>query len=247
MTRPALFEEIKTRRVFEEICEQIRDRLAAGTLKPGDKLPAERDLATEFKVGRPAVREALRTLEQAGVLEFQKGTKGGAFIRDGNPSMLTQSLHDLLLVGRVSVENLAEARSLICGLVIEVACIRATEADFIAIEENISSIEASVDLYQRAEQGVLFFSLIAEATHNEVLVILINSLSDILRYIIDKTGRTARPELVPLRREILKSMRMRDPKKSKQSLEKYMESLNRGILRVKSDTTAKVKAVKRTA
>lgn len=247
MTIPILFEEIKTRRVFEEICEQIRDRLAQGVLRPGDKLPAERDLAIEFNVGRPAVREALRTLEQAGVLEFQKGTKGGAFIRDGNPSMLTQSLHDLLLVGRVSVENLAEARSLISGVVIELACTRATETDFMAIEENIAAIEASTDLYQRAERGVQFFRLIAESTHNEVLVILTNSLSDILRYIIDKTGRSARPELVPLRRDILKSMRMRDPKKSKQSLEKYMEALNRNILLEKSRGATTAKAVKNAA
>jgi len=247
MTSSTIFAEIKTRRVFEEICEQIRDRLAEGTLKPGDKLPAERELAAEFKVGRPAVREALRTLEQAGVLEFQKGTKGGAFIRGGNPAMLTQSLHDLLLVGRVSVENLAEARSLICGVVIELACVRATEEDFLAIEENIASIDASTDLYERAEQGVLFFRLIAESTKNEVLVILINALSDILRYIIDKTGRTARPELVPLRRAILKSMRMRDPKKSKKSLEEYMDALNRSIMRNTDSGISKTKAAKRAA
>jgi len=220
------FFEVRTRRVFEEICEQIRDRLEQGALKPGDKLPAERELAAEFKVGRPAVREALRTLEQAGVLEFQKGTKGGAFIRDGNPAMLTQSLHDLLLVGRVSVKNLAEARGLICGAIVELACLRGTEADFKEIEANIFAIESSKDLYERAEEGVRFFRLIAEATHNEVLVILINSLSDLLRLIMDKTGRSARPELIPLRHDLLKCMRMRDPARTRKSLEIYMDTLH---------------------
>ncbi|WP_198161318.1 FadR/GntR family transcriptional regulator, partial [Variovorax sp. WDL1] len=76
-TTPQLsFQEVKTRRVFEEICAQIRKRLASGVLKPGDKLPAERDLAVEFKVSRPAVREALRTLEISGVVSLQKGVKG---------------------------------------------------------------------------------------------------------------------------------------------------------------------------
>lgn len=230
MTKAPYFEEIKTRRVFEEICEQIRDRLEQGILKPGDKLPAERDLAAEFKVGRPAVREALRTLEQAGVLEFQKGTKGGAFIRDGNPAMLTQSLHDLLLVGRVSVENLAEARSLICGVVVEVACRRGTDADFDEIEKNIQAIEAADDLYQRGEEGVRFFRLVAEATHNEVLVILTNALSDILRSLMDKNGRTARPELVPLRRDLLNRMRTRDVESTRKSLARYMTELHAPLL-----------------
>lgn len=225
----SFFQEIKTRRVFEEICEQIRDRLAEGRLKPGDKLPPERDLAAELKVGRPAVREALRTLEQAGVLEFQMGTKGGAFIRDGNPFTITQSLHDLLLVGRVSVDSLAEARRLISESVIKIACVRGTEDDFTAIEENISAIENASDLYQRGEEGVHFFRLIAEATRNEVLIILVNSLSDILRYQLDKMGRVARPELVPLRREILKYMRARSPEKAEKSLQKYMETLHAGL------------------
>jgi hypothetical protein len=57
------FEPLRTRRVFEEICEQIRRDMAAGRLRPGDKLPAERVLAQMFKVGRNAVREALRSLE----------------------------------------------------------------------------------------------------------------------------------------------------------------------------------------
>lgn len=181
-------------------------------------------------MGRPAVREALRTLEQAGVLEFQKGTKGGAFIRDGNPAMLTQSLHDLLLVGRVSVENLAEARSLICGVVVEVACRRGTDADFDEIEQNIRAIESAGDLYQRGEEGVRFFRLIAEATHNEVLVILTNALSDILRSIMDKNGRTARPELVPLRRNLLKRMRARDIEGARKSLTQYMGELHAPLL-----------------
>src|SRR5438067_840561 len=119
MTQDLNFQQIKTRRVFEEICEQIRNRLASGALKPGDKLPAERDLAIEFKVSRPAVREALRTLEISGVVSLRKGVKGGAFIRDGNPAMLTQSLQDLMFLGSVSLKSLAEARVLINEVVIK--------------------------------------------------------------------------------------------------------------------------------
>ena len=223
------FQQVKTRRVFEEICEQIRQRLATGVLKPGDKLPAERDLALEFKVSRPAVREALRTLEISGVVSLQKGVKGGAFIRDGNPALLTQSLQDLMFLGRVSLRSLAEARVLINGVVIRLACERATEEDFQDIEDNIDFIESSDDIEHRADAGVLFFRLIARATRNEVLMMLVDSLSDIIRYVIDKTGRVARPELVVVRRRVLKAMRARDADAAAKALNEYMAVVHSGM------------------
>ncbi len=93
------FSKVRRRRVFEEICDQIRRKLARGEFRPGDKLPTERELAAEFSVGRPAVREALRTLESSGVLVLKKGLKGGAFVREGDPTVVTQSIHDLLNLG----------------------------------------------------------------------------------------------------------------------------------------------------
>lgn len=228
-TQDLTFQQIKTRRVFEEICEQIRNRLSSGALKPGDKLPAERDLAVEFKVSRPAVREALRTLEISGVVSLQKGVKGGAFIRDGNPAMLTQSLQDLMLLGRVSLRSLAEARVLINGVVTKLACERATEDDFQAIEDNINFIESSDNILHRADAGVMFFRLIARATRNEVLMMLVDSLSDIIRVVIDRTGRIARPELVAVRRRILKAMRARDANAATQAMNEYLGVVHRGM------------------
>src|SRR5260221_2809885 len=80
---PVEFRPIRTRRAFEEICERIREQLALGVLKPGDKLPRERDLAEQFGVSRNVLREALRSLEMAGPLRLRKGGKGGAVIRRG--------------------------------------------------------------------------------------------------------------------------------------------------------------------
>lgn len=229
ITQDLAFQQIKTRRVFEEICEQIRHRLGSGVLKPGDKLPAERDLAVEFKVSRPAVREALRTLEISGVVSLRKGVKGGAFICDGNPAMLTQSLQDLMFLGSVSLRSLAEARVLINSVVIKLACERATEDDFRAIEENIDFIESSEDLVHRANAGVLFFRLIARATRNEVLMMLVDSLGDIIRVVIDRTGRVARPELVSVRRRILEAMRARDIEAATKGVDEYLDVVHAGI------------------
>lgn len=221
-TRRLDFQQVRTRRVFEEICDQIRQLLNAGTLRPGDRLPAERDLALEFGVSRPAVREALRTLEISGVVSLQKGVKGGAYVRDGNPALLTQTLQDLVSLGRVSLRSLVEARALILDTVMRLACERASEEDFRKIEENISYIESSHDLDHRAAAGATFFRLIAEATRNEVLVMLVDSLGDIVRYVINRIGRKAWPELVEVRRRILAAMRKRNPGVAIKAIHEYL-------------------------
>src|SRR5262249_58204045 len=88
MPGPVKFRPIHTRGAFEEICERIREQLALGMLKPGDKLPPERDLAQQLGVSRNVLREALRSLEMAGVLRLLKGVKGGAFIQEGDTSRM---------------------------------------------------------------------------------------------------------------------------------------------------------------
>ena len=62
------FKPIKTQRAFEAVCDQVRQMVADGTLKAGDKLPAERELAVRFQISRNAVREALRSLEMSGII-----------------------------------------------------------------------------------------------------------------------------------------------------------------------------------
>ena len=108
--------------MFEEICEQVRREMAAGSLRPGDKLPPERELALKLGVSRAAVREALRSLEIAGVVGLHKGAHGGAFILKGDPDIVTRSIRDMFHLGRVSLDNLTEARTLVMQMAIALVC-----------------------------------------------------------------------------------------------------------------------------
>lgn len=229
------FERVRTQRVFEGVCNQIRMQLADGRLKPGDKLPAERHLAVEFGVGRQAVREALRTMEISGVIELRKGVKGGAFVKEGSPAMLTKSLQDLVVLGQISKRSLAEARMLIHGLVVRLACERGKKADFDAIEQNIQQIEDFAnagDLARRAEAAVDFFRLITKATKNDVLVVLVDSLGEILRHmVLEQQPLRYRPELIPVRWEILEHLRARNADKAAASMEYYLSIVHRSVLR----------------
>ena len=77
-----LFVPIQSLRTFEEVSSRIKELIFNGTLKPGDKLPPETQLAQEFNVGRQTIREALRLLELSGFIKIQKGGGGGSFIAD---------------------------------------------------------------------------------------------------------------------------------------------------------------------
>jgi GntR family transcriptional regulator, transcriptional repressor for pyruvate dehydrogenase complex len=228
------FDRIKTSRVFEEVCEQIKLKLSAGDLRPGDRLPAERDLAVEFGVGRPAVREALRSLEISGIVETRKGVKGGAFVREGNPAMVTQSLRDLVMLGHITPGSLAEARGMILQLVVRLACERGEEEDFAAIEKNIDEIKRLADerdLVGRAEAAVEFFRLIAKATRNDVMVVLVESLGAIIRYfVVERQKPQYHPELIPIRLNILKYMRAKNTAKALAEVERYLEIVHKNVL-----------------
>src|SRR4051812_49580291 len=77
------FDPVSTRRTFEEAVEQIAEQIKAGDLHAGDRLPSERELAAQMRISRPTLREAIKTLVEAGVLEVRRGEAGGDFVAPG--------------------------------------------------------------------------------------------------------------------------------------------------------------------
>jgi len=219
------FSKVKRRRVFEEICDQIRRKLARGEFRPGDKLPTERELAAEFSVGRPAVREALRTLESSGVLILKKGLKGGAFVREGDPTVVTQSIHDLLNLGHISMRDLMEARIVLTGSVLKLACERGTTKEFDAVERSIDvseHLEIYGELEERLAAGTEFFRLIAVAAHNDALLLLVDSLGIIVRRMVLQI-RPQTTASIESRRAILAAMRQRDAEAAQRHLDGFFK------------------------
>ena len=104
------FRRVQVARAFEDIARQIREELLQGRLRPGDRLPAERELAVQFGVSRNTLREALRSLEIAGLITLRKGAAGGAFINDTNGDTVVTSIKDMFSLGAVTTEQITQAR-----------------------------------------------------------------------------------------------------------------------------------------
>lgn len=230
---PASFAPIRTPRAFEAICDRIRGQIAEGQLRPGDKLPAERDLAQQFGVGRNALREALRSLEIAGVVRLQKGVKGGAFITAGDPRRMDVVVGDMLSLGSISVDELAEARLHMQDLVVRLACERAQAADFEAIARNIDRTAALTrdgDYLGRVECSREFYALLAAAAHNQVLSMLAHSITEILmRFVYARVaaGGPPQPRLVEKRRAFLSALEARDAGAATKLMRTHLASVHR--------------------
>jgi DNA-binding FadR family transcriptional regulator len=124
-----MFRKAKQNRIFQDVVDQIQEAIVEGRLKAGDQLPAERKLQEEFNVSRGTLREALRVLEQKGLIEIRTGVAGGSVIRGITTEQVSESLALLIRYQKVPLSKLAEFREGIEGIVAVMAAERATERD----------------------------------------------------------------------------------------------------------------------
>jgi len=137
-----MFKKAKQSRVFQDVVEQIQDAILNGKLTPGTKLPPERELKDMFTTSRGTLREALRVLEQKGLIEIKLGVSGGAIVKRIDAEPIVESLALLIRSGGVSLEHLAEFRIKIEGSLVELAATRATKEDIKELESIYQQAKA---------------------------------------------------------------------------------------------------------
>lgn len=209
-----MFAPVKARRIFEEVVAQIREQIMSGQLKPGDKLPAERDLALQFNVSRNAVREALRVLEIAGTVKLRKGVSGGAFITASDPKVIAASLQDMLHLGHITAQQLTEARIWIESVITRIVCQTGTAEDFDRLDANIARARKLLQQgrdRERVEANIEFHNVMAQATRNPVLILNMAMLMDIMRYFASRIDPGDGQVIYESRQRLMKHLRSRDP------------------------------------
>src|SRR5205807_7912349 len=170
-----VYKAVRTSRLYEQIVQQIEESILKGALKPGDQLPAERELAQNFGVSRTAVREAVKTLREKGLVEAYSGR--GTFITNGTSQAMRQSL-DLMfkMAEPEGYVHLAEVRAI---LEPEIAALAATRID----EQYLDSMREAVAVMDRMprdadsfiEADLDFHLSLAEAAGNPLILALIDS------------------------------------------------------------------------
>ena len=171
----------QTPKLADTIVAELEQMIADGTLQPGQKLLPERELAVQFRVSRPSLREAIQRLEAKGLLYRRQG--GGTFVKQAVSQPLLDPLLDLLLDNPEVQFDLLEFRHVLEGVAAYYAALRGTEADFERIRKAQLYIEVAQqqgDLATEARAVTDFYLAMMEASHNAVLLHLVRALSELL-------------------------------------------------------------------
>ncbi|MES1975612.1 MAG: FCD domain-containing protein [Pseudomonadota bacterium] len=203
-------EDSSARRLFEDIANLIRHRIEIGDLKEGDKLPTERELASSLGYSRNTVREALRALEHAGLLEQRPGVLGGAFVRSSGAEVIRTAFEDLVRLKSIRPVDLIEVRMVIGREMVRLASERMDADDLEALEENFRQMEAAAqaeDQPLRVSHSLAFHKLLARASRNPVLIIITDVLTGITMEFVRNIGPAANTFAVESQRRMLDDLR----------------------------------------
>ncbi len=227
------FKPVRSARAFEEIAQQIRDELSAGSLTVGDRLPSERALSEQFGVSRNTLREALRSLEYAGLVRFQKGATGGAFIAERSDKAIATGLMDLYNIGAIRPAHLTEARIWLEAIVVREACQRITRAEIEALNRNIDEAEQADrqgDFRLSAAIHIEFHNILAKITDNPIIMIVMNSVLEVLAHYISKLGYYENKFVIRSRRRFMKFLVEGDANGAVAEMETSLKRLQRNYL-----------------
>ena len=171
---------IQSNKIFEQIAEQIEQRILSGELRSGDRLPTERELSEQFHASRTAVREAMKTLAQRGLVDMRPGR--GTIVIDGTSQAMRNSLGLMMRVGQAgSSANLVEVREIIEPGIAALAAIRATDEHIAVMREAVRVMDANLNeanAYIAADND--FHRALAKGTQNELILTLVDSIVDLL-------------------------------------------------------------------
>jgi DNA-binding FadR family transcriptional regulator len=186
---------VRRRRAFEEVVDQIEEQIAAGRLRPGDRLPGERHLAATLGVSRPSVREAMRVLEAMGVLVANTGSgpDAGAILTDTPGPALAGVLRLHVGLTNFAVDDVVEARALIERWAVEAAARRRRPRDVARLRSIVDRMDdpsAGLDEFRALDTEL--HVAIAEVAGNAVVATLMRALRDTVarqqRDAVDRLG-----------------------------------------------------------
>jgi len=226
-----VFKEITPVRLYENVIEQIMDLIKSNELKPGDKLPPERELAEKLSISRGSLREAFRVLESKGLIKSKPG--GGRSIREIRKNGHNNTENIILSLEKSSILELLEAREIFEVKIVELAARRATAEDIELIEEALDKMnKEEISNDKKIESDTEFHLTIARASRNFVFVNIMQLHLDLLKETREKTWK------IPGRREeqqeehqaIFQAIEEHNGKKANEAMLRHLRSIRKVVV-----------------
>jgi DNA-binding FadR family transcriptional regulator len=195
------FRAARQNRIFQDIVDQIQEAILGGQYQAGDVLPSERELRETFQTSRGTLREALRVLEQKGLIEIRLGVSGGAFVKGSISEPMAESLSLMLRYRKISLLHLNEFREDVEGIVTGRAAERAEESD---IEKLDALLAQAAKIVADGKERWLEFLEIDKQFHQEIAQISRNPIYIFMHNVIHSNIQSYYDEFLPPSEEILR-------------------------------------------
>jgi GntR family transcriptional repressor for pyruvate dehydrogenase complex len=206
-----------------QVVDHVRSLIAKGEVKPGDRLPPERDLARQLKISRSSLRAGIGFLSAMGVLKSRHGA--GTFVSSGPPALDSSSLSVLGALHGFLPWQMFEARLVIESSVASLAAERATDEHIAELAEEVTEMYASIDdPHEYLIHDVRFHRTVARASGNPILGALMETITANLYEHRSKTvvNSVDIKESAEMHREIYRSIRSHNPLKARQAMEQHL-------------------------
>ncbi len=214
----ARFQQVEPVRLYQRIVEQVEDAIADGSLKPGERLPSERELVTQFGASRPTVREALRVLESNGVVRSRPGDPHGPEILPFSSLGLAKQMTRLTRVDQMTIGDLVAFRMILDGSANMLAARLRTEEELAAMDDTVVAMEAAIarGFDEFSEADVAFHDAVARASRSALIQVCNEVVRGVVLSLISDKVTRARNSKALMReslrhhREVLDAIRAGD-------------------------------------
>jgi GntR family transcriptional repressor for pyruvate dehydrogenase complex len=228
--------QVRKTKVYHEIVDQIQELIAAGRIKPGDRLPPERELAELFKASRNSVRDAIRVLEQMGLIESRQGD--GTYVRSVSAEELAEPLALMLLQSRTQMRELWEVRRVLEPALAGFAAARITDEELDELDMVLETQRRKVEAgFIPLEEDTAFHNGIAEAARNTVMLRALDTLVDLLRQSRERSLQQHDRPAYSLagHRRILAALHRRDPEGARSEMLRHLHDIEERVFSTAED------------
>jgi GntR family transcriptional repressor for pyruvate dehydrogenase complex len=226
------FNRIRNSKVSGNIVSQIKNRIVDGTYKPGDKLPPEKELLEIFAVSRSSLREALRTLEEMGLIVIKRGAYGGAYVTRMGLRALSHVMADVIRVAGVSFEELSEMRVILEPDIARLAALNRTDEDIKALDDQNGLREKAI---KSGKVPIIvtidFHQIVARAAGNRMIQLVVDSLASVFQEEFRTRAFSMDDHAVVLKfhQQITEFIKNRDPDGAFQTMRKHITDVTKRL------------------
>jgi GntR family transcriptional repressor for pyruvate dehydrogenase complex len=234
-----LYTTVSSNRMSEAIVEQIRTLIRTEKLRPGDRLPSERDLGERMGVSRVTVREAFRVLEASGLIEIRVGARGGAFVTSPSSAKIGMDLADLLALSPLTATEVTDARQVLEIGIIPMVVERATDQDIADLRDMVKQHQVA---FKNGEYSMplsaAFHVRVAASTHNAAIEMLVRSFHGPLLMSL-REAQVAAPLMgrrgTTEHRDLVEAIAERDTERAQEIMRVHLQRTARRVARVQRE------------